>query len=198
MPETSTPLPQAELVHQLPGRLRLRVPARRGDAAFFAEMAKRLGGLAGVGAVHANPRSASLLLEHEGGADALLRAIREHGFLEVVARVAQGKRSRAPMHGPATLWPLSGTAAALAGLGMLQAARGRVIGPASENFWMGFRVYAELGRPRLAALLLGLGLYRLARGGALGSAASLFYYAAQANRLAGQSGGQQEPISPSR
>lgn len=34
-------LPEAEVVHQIRGRLRIRVSSRRGDAAFFDDLAKR-------------------------------------------------------------------------------------------------------------------------------------------------------------
>ncbi len=189
MPETSIPPPQAEVVHQLPGRIRLRLHARRGEAAFFTDLAARLGRLAGVRAVKANPRTASLLIEYAGALDALLRAAREHAVLEAVAAAPVVPRSRRYAGRLAAMPPLSVAAAGLVGLGGLQVARGKILGTASENFWMAFRIYALMGRPRIATLLILFGLYRLARGEALGSAESFFYYAAQANRMAKRQGG---------
>ena len=66
----------------------------------------------------------------------------------------------------------------------MQAARGRVIGSATENFWIGLRAFGVMGRPRTGALLAAFGVYRLARGAVLGSAVSLFYYAVTAGELA--------------
>lgn len=54
-------LPEAVICHQSARRLRLRVPARRGDAAYFARVVKRLAGPAGAAAPAANPATGSLL-----------------------------------------------------------------------------------------------------------------------------------------
>jgi hypothetical protein len=189
MAETST-LPHAEIVHQLPGRLRLRVPAARGNPQFFGDLAQRLGTLAGVRQVRANPRTGSLLVAHAGEAEAFRRAAREAELLEVSPLAAPGPvRARAYSERLAHFPPLSLAAAGLTGLGVAQVARGKLFGTASENFWMAFRIYAVMNRPRIAALLILLGLYRLAQGELLGSAESLFWYAAQANRMAKRQGG---------
>lgn len=190
MPETSTPLPLAEIAHLLPGRLRLRIPSRRGDAPFFAEIAARMARLAGVRAVRANLRTASLLIEHDGPADALARSASEQRVLEIVPAAPAPTRAQQYSGRLAALPPLSVAAAGLAGLGLYQMARGEMLGSASENFWMAFRTYALLGRPQIAALLVGFGLFRLAKGKALGSAESLFYYAATAHRMARRRGAE--------
>lgn len=185
MPETSTPLPRAEIAHLLPGRMRLRIRTHRDDARFFAEIAGRIAGLAGVRAVRANPRTGSLLIEHEGPAAALLRSVTEDGVLEAMpAEPPPSARQRAYSRRLGAMPPLSVAAVGLAGLGAYQVARGQILGSASENFWMAFRIYLLMGRPRIAALLVAFGVYRLVKGQALGSAESLFYYAAQANRMA--------------
>ena len=183
MPETSMPLPLAELVHQLPGRLRLRVDSRRGDSAFFADMAKRVAGMAGVRAVRANPRTGSLLIEHDGAADALVRSASEQGVLRIAAPAPRAVRTTVRSRRVIPVRPLSVAAVGLAGLGLYQAGRGRFLGSATENFWNAYGAYAQMNRKRIAATLAAFGLYQLANGRVLGSAASLLFYALSARDM---------------
>jgi hypothetical protein len=57
---------KAYLVHRLPGRVRLKVPGHRGDAAFFAELSRRVRHMPRVKDVAVNPTTGSVLLRHEG------------------------------------------------------------------------------------------------------------------------------------
>ena len=59
-------LPLAQLAHAMPGRARLRVADRRGDAAYFASVAKGLSAIAGVRAVEVAPLTGSVLIQHSG------------------------------------------------------------------------------------------------------------------------------------
>lgn len=61
-----TPPPVAQLVHELPGRIRLRVPARRGDTRYFAEVSETFDLCRAVLVAETNPRTASVLIHHEG------------------------------------------------------------------------------------------------------------------------------------
>jgi len=54
----------AYVVHSLPGRSRLRLPAQRDNAAYFDQLTAHLCALPGVSRVSTNPHTASLLLEH--------------------------------------------------------------------------------------------------------------------------------------
>lgn len=55
-------LPQAFLAHASPGRLRIRIPERRADEAFFGLLAEHFRGRAGIEHVLGNKETASLLL----------------------------------------------------------------------------------------------------------------------------------------
>lgn len=55
-------IPRALLDYLAAGRLRLRVPSRRGDTAYFQRVTDGLKGAAGVVRVDCNPRTASVLL----------------------------------------------------------------------------------------------------------------------------------------
>ncbi len=55
----------------MPGRLRVRVPDRRRDAAFFAAAAAHLAACPGITAVEANALTGSLLIAHTVDAEAI-------------------------------------------------------------------------------------------------------------------------------
>lgn len=57
-------LPEAVLVHRSPGRVRLRVPSRRGDTAYFTDLRERIKGLPLVHDVSVNAGTASVLVLH--------------------------------------------------------------------------------------------------------------------------------------
>lgn len=180
------PLPAAHVVHAVPGRTRLIVPSRRGDAAFFAAATVQLGEAPGVAAVRANPRAGSLVARHAGGADAVAAAAREAGLFEVAplpAEVAPSAPARLHPQ-PRKVQPLMLAACGLAGLGVVQALRGRVAGNGVGMLWHAYQARQRFGMPGLSHLLVVLGLVQLARGQALGSAASLLFYALSARELA--------------
>lgn len=54
----------AFVVHELFGRLRLRIPEKRKDGAYFAELAERLSECPGVTRVESNALTGSVLLLH--------------------------------------------------------------------------------------------------------------------------------------
>ena len=68
--------------------------------------------------------------------------------------------------------------------GLLQLARGEIVGSASENLWNAYGLYAVTRNTLPSAFLIAFGLFQIARGEVLGSATSLFLYAYSARRLA--------------
>ena len=67
-----SPKARAHVVHHLPGRVRFRVPGRRGDHGFFAQVAGDLEALRGVRQVDTNPATGSILIRHDGPVHELL------------------------------------------------------------------------------------------------------------------------------
>jgi hypothetical protein len=142
--------PTAYLWHRLPGRARLKIPDRRGDAGWFARARAVLGAAPGVSAVHANPLTASLLVIH--GADTRLEDLAALAAAEGLFSLAE----EAP-------YPISAAeraGARLAGVdrglrrvsagdldlrsvlfftlltgGIVQALRGQIAIPAASLFW---------------------------------------------------------------
>jgi hypothetical protein len=59
-------LPQAFVTHQIRGRIRLRVPGMRHQAAYFENLRQRLSTLPGLHRLTTNTRTGSVLIEHAG------------------------------------------------------------------------------------------------------------------------------------
>jgi hypothetical protein len=71
------------LVHHLPGRLRLRSAALKSDARMGEDIKERLAAIARIRSVTANPRTGSLLLDYDPAAIApgrIAELLTEHGF----------------------------------------------------------------------------------------------------------------------
>lgn len=58
-------LPSAHIAHQIPGRVRIRVPCMQGDREYFKRLKTQLSTVAGVNDATVNPQTGSLLLKHE-------------------------------------------------------------------------------------------------------------------------------------
>ena len=97
-------LSAAFIEHQLPHRLRLKIPSKRGDGAFFEELARRSSMLPGVTALSANPVTASILIHHAGDSEAVMAMMVQEGLLDVCPKpelsVRAGARGapRVPTH----------------------------------------------------------------------------------------------------
>lgn len=149
----------AQLCHQIPGRFRVKVPARRRDAAYFLKASECISRCDGVISVAAQPLTGSLLIGHTGSIEAVARFAEEQGLFHLVAD---------PTHGPAqdgTSSPQpssphqgswlgaagtpafdSALAAALAALGLYQILQGEVMAPAITLFWYAY-VAMRSGQP---------------------------------------------------
>jgi hypothetical protein len=140
------------VTHRAPGRLRLKVPDRRGDAQWFDRAAAALSVCEGVARVEANPLTASLLVLFGSGfsLSEIHRAAGAAGLfvlegaappVAAVVRAGDGLREldarlRALSGGEADVRSL--VFAGLLGLAALQFLRGHVLGPASTLLWQAF------------------------------------------------------------
>jgi hypothetical protein len=137
-------LPEAYVAHHAGTRLRLRIPARKGDAGYFVRAERDLANCPGVAYAEANPLTASVLLHYDGdladlsaaGQAGELFALAQPGvatetILDVVTdqvdqveqMVLQASRGALDLN---TLIFVG-----LVGAGIVQIARGRALGPAS-------------------------------------------------------------------
>lgn len=71
--EEANPPLYAQVLHRAPGRLRLRLPRHKGDAAALAEIERSFNDCPEVRATQSNPLTGSVLVLHRGDAEAVER-----------------------------------------------------------------------------------------------------------------------------
>jgi hypothetical protein len=177
-------VPVAYIEHQLPGRVRLRVPSRRGEVPFFEKVVRELSKHPAIRELTATPLTGSITLQHFEALHPITAAASDQKLfetrrLEPQTKADEPKRACGLREGSglADGSGLAGIAAGLSGLSLFRAAQGSVLGSAAENLWHAFGAKRFLGRPDIAAMFVALGIYQLLRGQLFGSASSLFFYA---------------------
>lgn len=140
---------EAYVVHSMPGRLRLRIPSRRGDDAYFAQVAERLRDARHHDLIVANPYTGSLLIEGPMAQPGRIGEVSlQHNLFRLCERPAAPnpvmwavgtgwagvkgviRRSTSDVLDATSLFILI-----FIGLGLLQMSRGRFAGPATTMFW---------------------------------------------------------------
>jgi hypothetical protein len=178
-------LPTAHVEHQIPGRIRLRVPEKRGDASYFESVRQRLVEHPAVERLRVSSVTASIVVHHNGAAEPVTAAASERGLFKV-ARGATPPRPPAVRSNTNRASPsaLDAAATGFAGLAVLQAFRAHDFGSAVENFWNAYGARRTLQRPGLAACFAAIGVYQALSGRFLGSATSLLFYSLATRQLA--------------
>lgn len=189
---------KAFIEHRLPGRVRLKIPSRRGDVSFFESLIATLSDLLNIDELTANPSTGSVIIRYTGPVETIMSRAADLGLFEIGEPQLQQPKHRSrptPQGRPDPRSPeiIMTTALALAGLSAYQVSRGEALGSATESFWTALVAYRNLDSAALAALFATLGVYQVLSGKLLGSAASLFFYALIALRTAGL----QEDAAPS-
>jgi hypothetical protein len=142
-------LPEAYITHCSANRLRIRVPAHKGDKTFFSVLKERLQSYPGIEKLEINPLTGSLLLHHRMDLKAFTEhAARQRMFALNPARVASvtlQQRLLQPLHEVnRTLQKLTGgeidlgsiAFVGLVGMGIYQISRGNFKAPAWYTaFW---------------------------------------------------------------
>jgi hypothetical protein len=154
----------ARLAHCSPGRLRLRVRSKRGDAAYFGRVRDHLSQCPGVRQLQVNPVTGSVVVHHSLPLEGLLGFGKANGLFEI---------EETPVGGPP---PLARVSDAFAGLSQrLERATAGGLDLATLAF----------------AALTGAALVQLARGNAGAPAVTLLWYAATVVLLATPRGGSE-------
>lgn len=139
----------AYLVHAVTDRARIRIPARRGDAAFFAGLKTRLAECPFLASIEINARAASLLVTFTDncGLDALAKHAREQDLFELRKEAPPVKplgtllteqmqqADRLIGAGTQQLDAQSRFFLLFLGLGLQQVLRGQVLQPAIPLLW---------------------------------------------------------------
>lgn len=127
-------LPAAEVIHSMPGRARLRIASRRGDAAFFAGIAAGLEAHPGVSKVEVSPLTGSIVIRHRPSLAELSSTAERAGLFKVCAAA----RTEEPLSREWPRLPIDPKLVAAAGLGAIalwQLARGKALPPALTLAW---------------------------------------------------------------
>ena len=178
--------PTAYIVHQIAGRIRLRVPERRGDSNYFETIRQKLSANPAVQQLRVTPETASILLLHAGSIAPMAAAAAECNLFRIADHDVSPTSEPIPLRNSAVKpqSALDAVATGLSGLALVQVARGQAFGSAVENFWNAYGAKRILQRPGLAGLFAAIGIYQLLSGRYLGSATSLLFYSMVTRRLA--------------
>lgn len=123
-------LPIAEIAHAMPGRARLRIAERRGDAVFFASVATGLSTIAGIYKVEVRPLTGSLLIQHGPPLERIALAAQEARLFTV-----GNATSAPPPTAPAEFDPKLLVGLGLGALGLWQLIEGKILPPAITLAW---------------------------------------------------------------
>jgi len=150
--------PEAVVVHKMAGRMRIRVPSKKGDAGYFGSVKDTLSTLAGVEGVEVTPYTASVLVRGLATVEAVTDAAKSRGlfslkeeravkvttFHDAVAERVGALDERIKTATGAT-FDLPGLAfAALMGAGIYQIARGNFTAPAWYTaFWYALGIFGK-------------------------------------------------------
>jgi hypothetical protein len=172
-------VPVASIEHQLPGRVRLRVPSKCGDVPFFEKVVRELSKHPSLRELTASSLTGSITLHYREPLQPIMAAAAQRRLFETGRPEPQkdGSKSKQASRLREASGLAGATAAGLSGLGLFQVVRGDVLGSAVENLWHGFGAQRIFGRPDIAVVFIALGIYQLLRGQIFGAASSLFFYA---------------------
>ena len=179
-------IPAAYIEHQLPGRVRLRVPSKRGEVPFFEKVVRELSKHPAVHELTATPLTGSIMLQYVEPLHAITAAAADQSLFET-DRLPPARKRGEPNHAGRVSNASSltkGFATGLSGLSLFQVAQGNVLGSAVESFWHSFGAHRILGRPDIAAAFAALGVYQMLRGQLFGPASSLVFYALVMRQIA--------------
>ncbi|MEA3386491.1 MAG: hypothetical protein U9Q89_08640 [Thermodesulfobacteriota bacterium] len=76
-------LPEAGITHTISGRLRLKIPSKKGNNSYFGSLEQKLSGCDGVQGVKANAVTASVLLLHNVDINSIAKFAEENRLFKV-------------------------------------------------------------------------------------------------------------------
>lgn len=87
-------LPEAHVRHSIPGRIRLRIPSKKGDPYFFGEMYKQLSLCEGIRRVEVNSMTGSILIIHDVAIETIAAFSRQNNLFTIEEPKRFGVRGR--------------------------------------------------------------------------------------------------------
>lgn len=149
-------LPKAYIKHQMPGRVRLKIPQMRGNEPYFEHLAEAFADCDAISQIQLNSQAASLLIQH--GSNPFSAVAEFAGNANLFILVAEGADELPAVRARASIaaWSSSGVSQldqklaqlsegrfdlrsifflGFVGLAAHQAAKGRIMSPASTFLW---------------------------------------------------------------
>lgn len=158
--------PLAYIAHQVRNRVRLKIPEMRHDLDYFSALVEKLGALAGVLEVTANPATGSVIIVHPAVSFTELEPLLEHAGLFTLAPAPEHPQENvvAPVlksfnrinetlsEGSAGNFNLQSFAfVGLVALAAHQAYRGNILAPAISLLWNAFDLAQRMSREKPGA-----------------------------------------------
>lgn len=153
-------IPTAHISHTIAGRMRLRIPTKRRDADFFAELARTFSTLEGVAWVKPNFLTGSVLVVHkpELTMDQIQRFAQERELFEIASQPSRPAIELGPLIAVSRHWlaqrfgqaekptaeTRGGIVLALLILGLIQLSRGQILAPATTLFWYALEMFTAV------------------------------------------------------
>ncbi len=153
-------VPSASIRHRMAGRLRLKVPGKKGDPAYFSALAQAFSEFPGIRSVEVNPETGSALFLHSAEPDAIVAYAEGKDLFRIVESanrpvpVAVGITAkykeldeRVKRHTGGE-WDVPAIAfIGLLGAGAYQIARGNLAAPAWYTaFWYALNIFLKARR----------------------------------------------------
>ena len=79
-------LPEARITHTISGRLRIKIPSKKGNKSYFESLEQKFSGCDGVQRVEANAVTASVLLLHDADVKGISKFAQENRLFRVETR----------------------------------------------------------------------------------------------------------------
>lgn len=151
--------PEARIMHRMAGRLRLKIPSKKGDVRYFEVAEQTFKGCEPVDEVSSNPVTGSMLIHFSGTAEAVLAFAQNKQLFTVVEEkeIKQGtdfhqgvnasfnsinRQVRGWTEGSINLGGLA--VVALVGAGIFQIARGNLTAiPWYSAFWYALGIFSK-------------------------------------------------------
>lgn len=145
----------AEIVHRMPGRIRLRVPERRGDEAYFSALSEQISRLDGISHAKANPRTGSIVIEFFDDERSMMQELQNQGLSieqRVISPPRKNDQSRPfstsdddvePFHivSNRDINPMFMLGTLLAAVGIVQTFRGKILVPSLSVLWYAMEAF---------------------------------------------------------
>lgn len=150
-------LPNAYITHATQGRVRIKIPAKKGDSAYFASLRDKLAALSelpGIQRIEANPLTGSILVLHTLDPDAIdLGLVAQYSEFNQLFRLQQPSVKQTPVPGNKASGRVGGeidpkllAILGFVGVAIIQLKRGHIMMPAITALWYAYSLIKERQR----------------------------------------------------